>query len=160
MRKEILLAIFVGITLGLMITFGIYQNRENSQANQNTTSNELINNPLSSDSATSQNSQLAIISPESNLLTDQETLMVSGTTNANSLVVIFVNGQDQVTSSDQTGNFSKEIELQEGANLLEIYAIDEDNQSIRVEKSVVYDPDYLNPDAADSAAATTSAKES
>lgn len=144
MRKEILLAIFVGITLGLMITFGIYQNRENSQANQNTASNKLINSQQNSETAAIQNSQLAITNPEDNLLTDQEKIMVSGTSNANNLIIIFLNGQDLVTNSDQTGNFSKEIELELGANLIEIYSIDEDNQTVKIEKSVIYDPEYLN----------------
>jgi hypothetical protein len=150
MRKEILLAIFVGITLGLMITFGIYQNRENSQSNQNIASDELVSNQLASDSSDTQDSVLSISTPEDNLLTEQKSLIVSGTTSANSMVIIFVNNTEVVATSDAGGNFSKEVILDKGGNYLQIYALNENNQTVKKEKSVIYDPD-LNTDQSQSA---------
>jgi len=150
MRKEILLAIFVGITLGLMITFGIYQNRENSQSNQNIASDELVSNQLASDSSDTQDSVLSISTPEDNLLTEQKSLIVSGTTSANSMVIIFVNNTEVVATSDAGGNFSKEVTLDKGGNYLQIYALNENNQTVKKEKSVIYDPD-LNTDQSQSA---------
>jgi hypothetical protein len=77
MRKELLLAIFVGITLGLMITFGIYQNSENNKIGQNSDTDQLINNPTGSEAATIQDPQLVVNSPEEDLLTTDEELIVS-----------------------------------------------------------------------------------
>lgn len=140
MRKEIFLALFVGMSLGLMITFGIYQNRENSQTNQNSVTDTLVNKQMASSSAETQDSVLSITTPEDNLLTNQKNLMVSGTTTPQNMVIIFLNGNEAITTSDDTGNFSKEVQLAEGANLIEVYSVNEDNQSIKKEKSVIYDP--------------------
>jgi hypothetical protein len=147
MRKELLLAIFIGMTMGLIITFGIYQSRENSRENKNHQTDDLVKQQV--DDSLKESSQLSITTPEENLLTDQENLIVSGSTSPDSFVIIFVNSQENITSSDETGNFSLEVTLDEGANLIEIYSIDEDGNSISKEKSVIYDAEYLNDESAE-----------
>jgi len=146
MRKELLLAIFIGMTMGLIITFGIYQSRENSRENKNHQTDDLVKQQV--DDSLKESSQLSITTPEENLLTDQENLIVSGSTSPDSFVIIFVNSQENITNSDETGNFSLEITLDEGANFIEIYSVDEDGNSISKEKSVIYDAEYLNDQSA------------
>ncbi len=139
MRKEILLAVFIGITLGLMITFGIYQNRENSKTGQNSDTDQLINSPTSTESATLQDPQLVINSPEEELLTSEEELIVSGSANPNSFVVILVNDAETISSTDQAGNFSVKVKLELGGNLIEIISLDEDGKQISKQRTVVYE---------------------
>lgn len=139
MRKEILLAVFVGITLGLMITFGIYQNSENAKTGQNSTTDQLINHQSSSDSASLQDPQLVINSPEEELLTDEEELIVSGSANPDSFVVVLVNNLETISSTDQSGNFSVKIKLQAGGNLIEIISLDEDGQQVSKQRTVIYE---------------------
>ena len=140
MRKEILLAVFVGITLGLMITFGIYQNSENSKTGQNSDTDQLINNPTSTESAIIQDPQLVINSPEEELLTDDEELIVSGSGNPDSFVIILVNDVETISNTDESGNFSVKVELNPGGNLIEINSIDEDGQQVSKQRTVIYEP--------------------
>jgi len=139
MRKEILLAVFVGITLGLMITFGIYQNSENNKTGQNSNTDQLINNPTSTESATIQDPQLVINSPEEELLTNEEELIVSGSGNPDSFVVILVNDVESISNTDESGNFSVKVKLIPGGNLIEINSIDEDGKQISKQRTVVYE---------------------
>lgn len=139
MRKEILLAVFVGITLGLMITFGIYQNSENNKTGQNSNTDQLINNPISTESAIIQDPQLVINSPEEELLTNEEELIVSGSGNPDSFVVILVNDVESISNTDESGNFSVKIKLIPGGNLIEINSIDEDGKQISKQRTVVYE---------------------
>lgn len=139
MRKEILLAIFVGITLGLMITFGIYQNSENSKTGQNSDTDQLINNPISTESATIQDPQLVINSPEEELLVNEEELIVSGSGNPDSFVIILVNDVETISNTDESGNFSVKVKLNPGGNLIEINSIDEDGKQISKQRTVIYE---------------------
>lgn len=139
MRKEILLAVFVGITLGLMITFGIYQNSENAKTGQNSTTDQLINNPTSTDSAGLQDPQLVINSPEEDLYTHDEELIVSGNTTPNSFIVVLVNDVESISNADDSGNFSVKVKLDEGGNLIEVNSIDEDGKQINKQRTVVYE---------------------
>lgn len=141
MRKEILLAVFVGITLGLMITFGIYQNSENAKTGQNNTTDQLINkNSVSTQSATVQDPQLVINSPEEDLFTNEEELIVSGSGIPSSFIVILVNDVENITNADESGNFSLKVKLNEGGNLIEIDSINEDGKQISKQRTVVYEP--------------------
>lgn len=147
MRKELLLAIFVGMSMGLIITFGVYQSRENTRENKNHQTDDLVKQQA--DDGLKESSLLSITTPEENLLVDKENLIVSGNTNSNSFVIIFVNDEENITTSDETGNFSLEVNLEEGGNFIEIHSLDEDGNSISKEKSVIYDADYLSEDASE-----------
>ncbi len=141
MRKEILLAIFVGMSLGLMITFGIYQSQQNSTTKQNTDSNRAIINPTSTSSATIENSnaELVINSPEPNLLSQENEIIVSGMSNPDSFIVIFVNDQEYITNADEAGNFSSKVTLEEGGNLLTVTSLDEEGRQVEKQLSVIYE---------------------
>ena len=144
MRKELLLAIFIGMSMGLIITFGIYQSRENTRENKNYQTDDLVKQQV--DDSLKESSQLSITTPEENLIVDQENLIVSGNTNPTSFVVIFVNNKENITTADETGNFSLEVILDEGGNYIEIHSLDEDGNSIIKERSVIFDADYLSGD--------------
>jgi len=139
MRKEILLAVFVGITLGLMITFGIYQNSENNKTGQNSNTDQLINNPTSTESANIQDPQLVINSPEEELLSTEEDLIVSGSANPNNFVIILVNDVENISNTDASGNFSVKVKLNPGGNLIEINSVDEDGKQISKQRTVIYE---------------------
>ncbi len=141
MRKEILLAIFIGMSLGLMITFGVYQSRQQSVVKQNLTSNQAIVEVASTASATlaGQDFELLINSPEPNLLSEDSELIVAGRSKANSFIVIFVNDQEYITTADEAGDFSTKVELEAGGNLLLITSVDEDGQQTEKQLSVIYE---------------------
>lgn len=139
MRKEILLAIFVGITLGLMITFGIYQNSENAKTGENNTTDQLINNQVSTNSAVVQDPELVINSPEEDLFTNEKELIVAGSATPNSFVVILVNDVESISNTDESGNFSLKVQLNLGGNLIEINSINEDGKKVSKQRTVIYE---------------------
>ena len=138
MRKEILLAVFVGITLGLMITFGIYQNSERAKIGQNNLTDQLINNPTSTQSAVTENSQLVIDSPAEDFFTTEEELIISGSSDINSFLVVLVNDQEYISQTDESGNFSVKVILEEGGNLIEVNSLDEDGKQNSKQRTVIY----------------------
>lgn len=140
MRKEILLAVFVGITLGLMITFGIYQNSENAKSGQDSNTDQLINNTISTQSGAIQDPQLVINSPEEDFLSNEEELIVSGSGIPDSFVVVLVNDVESISNTDESGNFSIKVKLIKGGNLIEINSIDEDGKQINKQRTVIYEP--------------------
>jgi hypothetical protein len=144
MRKEVLLAIIVGISLGLLITFAVYQNRRSVSDTQKDQVQDVLKNPVLDKEEN--NGQLSITSPEINLVTEDKRLIVSGNTNPDNFVVIFVNDQEIITSADKSGNFSKEVQLDQTANVLVIYSIDQDGLVNQATRTVIVDPDFLNED--------------
>jgi hypothetical protein len=147
MRKEILLAILIGTGLGLLITFAVYQSRRSvSDAQKDQVQEVLINSTVDEQENTG---QLAITSPENNLILDSQRLIVSGNTQANNFVVIFVNNQEVITNADESGNFSKEVRLDEGANVLLIYSVNQDGGLVQSRRTVIVDADFLNEEFAD-----------
>lgn len=139
MRKEILVAIFVGVSLGLMITFGIYQNSERAKTGQNTIADQLINTQTSTQAAELIDTQLVINSPEEDLLTNDAELIVAGSGNPDSFLVVLVNDEEYISSTDESGNFSVKVTLTEGGNLIEVVSLDEDGKSISKQRSVIYE---------------------
>lgn len=134
MKKEIIFAIFLGLSLGLIITYGVYRAKTTLQ--QPVSNNEEIKpdaTPIASAEST-----LSITSPEDEIITDNQQLTITGTTTPNSFVVIFVNDNDTITTSDGTGNFSIEAELETGSNIILIHSLDEDGDSTIQERTVIY----------------------
>lgn len=142
MRKEVLLAILIGVGLGLLITFAVYQ----SQRSVSDAQKDQVQDVISSQTLDEQEAsgQLAITSPENNLITDSQRLIVSGNTQANNSVVIVLNDQEVITNADESGNFSKEIRLDQGANILSIYSINQDGLLTKTNRTVIVDENFLN----------------
>lgn len=144
MRKELLWAILVGVSLGLLITFAVYQSRRSVSDAQKNQVQDVLKNPSTDEENDS--GQLAITSPENNLIIDSQRLIVSGNTQANNFIVIFVNNQETISSADVSGNFSKEIRLDQGANVLVVYSINQDGLVSQASRTVIVDADFLAED--------------
>lgn len=117
MRKEIIVAIIIGLLLGLIVAYGVrsaqvsLENRQ-SQAKKNTqttTATASKDNPAHT---------LFITSPEPNSVIDTDSVTIVGTTTPNSVLSI-INDTDFVTAmADTTGNFTGTIELVGGVNTI------------------------------------------
>ncbi|HOI05187.1 MAG TPA: hypothetical protein PLJ02_01830, partial [Candidatus Woesebacteria bacterium] len=70
MRKEVLLAILIGASLGLLITFAVYQSRRSVSEAQKDQVQEVLNNHTDNEEVDT--SQLAITSPEDNSIVDSQ----------------------------------------------------------------------------------------
>ncbi|HEX9817673.1 MAG TPA: hypothetical protein VGA89_02160 [Patescibacteria group bacterium] len=131
MKKETITAILIGLSLGLFITYGVYQARTGISRRSNEPQLAITNQ---TDDSTG---ELVLNSPLDESVQEENTISVSGTTIVNSFVIVFVGNEETITHSDDSGNFSVEVELEEGANIITVVVIDEDGRSLSTERTLV-----------------------
>lgn len=135
MKKELLLAIFMGLALGLVIVFGFYRTRIMLTPKNQTTNAEVSPTPEASSDLMS---NLVIHSPLDESIQESADVTIAGTTNENEFIVILVGDQDFVTTADDSGNFSISAKLEAGSNVIQIKSINEDGKVLTKELTVIY----------------------
>ncbi len=137
MKKEIFFAVLLGLSLGLIVTYGVYR------ATQADTQNQIDDITQTGDD--DQNSQinatianLIISTPKDEAIVDTKTIQVAGNTSSNAFVIIYVGETPYVTTADQTGAFSVSVELSENSNVIGIHSLTEDGDETVVEVTVTY----------------------
>lgn len=133
MKKEVLLAVFVGLAMGLIITFGVYRVRTSITTPPIT---EITDPSVIADDP-AQATILSLHSPEDGLIQLEKEITVTGSTIPNSHIVLFVNETDLISTTDDTGNFSFNANLKDGSNVLRITVIDSSGKSTTEERLVV-----------------------
>lgn len=152
MKKEVAIAIVIGLLLGLVVTFGIYTARRSSSLVQQSAELLASTRPDSPDATPVQNS-LVISSPEDGLITSDKEIQVSGTTDPNTFVFIFFDDQYQLEKADATGNFSTKIPTKPGSMLIVLRTLDESGNSVEDERSLyIGDPSNLSASVASTSA--------
>jgi hypothetical protein len=136
MKKEVLIAVLIGLSLGLIITYGVYRFRS-ALDNKPVTNLETTTILTAIDSVPT---VLALHSPEHGTVQSSSTLTIAGTTIPNTFVVIFINDRDIVSTSDGSGNFSTKAELDEGSNIIRVHVLEENGESVVEERIVVVSP--------------------
>ena len=134
MKKEVGVAIFIGLIFGIIITIGLYRARMSAINRGNPTN--IISSPTPEPSG--QNSTLVLNSPEDESIQSTKNITVAGTTTPHAFVVVFINDRDFLTSADSTGHFSLAADLEAGSNIITVHSIDEDGKSTDEEKTVIY----------------------
>ncbi len=136
MKKEVILAIVIGLVMGLFITDGLYlSQRSREEAQTITTTQELeLEAPTPNPEI---NGKLTIYNPEDEIIIAEQVAQVTGKTNPNAFVVIFVNNDPIILQADETGNFSKEVNLDTLANLIRIHAVDETGEHHTSQRTVI-----------------------
>lgn len=157
MKKEVFLAIFIGLSFGLLITYGVYQARLSLNNPEPKPSLEAELSPTPEGENTG---KLAIFSPDDESVQKDTSLSVTGSTLPNNYVVIFVNDDETITTADESGNFSVEVTLEDGSNIITAYTLDEDGNSTKEIRTVIVTDETLldendsteqTPEATDSA---------
>ncbi|KUK79085.1 MAG: hypothetical protein XD95_0623 [Microgenomates bacterium 39_7] len=137
MRKEVIIAILIGLVMGLFITYGFYHSQKTIDPSQLTTIAEFDDQEPET---TLKNGKLTIFSPEDETIQAESSIKVAGSTLPNSYIVIYVNNAPYITQADETGNFSRELTLDPLANIITVHAIDESGEINTTQRSlVVYD---------------------
>jgi hypothetical protein len=144
MKKEVLIAIFVGLSMGMIITFGVY--RVKSSINETPAVN--LEEELSEENVPATPTLLALHSPEDGTVQTEKELTVTGTTIPNSFVVLFINDTDLISNTDESGNFSFKIELEDGANIIRVHVLNESGETTVVERLVVVSDSFEQAEAA------------
>lgn len=123
MKKEMVVAIFLGLLLGGGAAFALVRIPKNFAADMDTvsptpiSSDELSPTPQSANDLT-----LEILLPENQAMTEESEITVSGKTKSEALVAIASSLDEKVTTAGQDGAFSERIKLEEGSNEILIVA--------------------------------------
>jgi hypothetical protein len=149
MKKELLLAIVIGLTFGLIITYGIYRARMTLSQPPRTSQSSPTPTALPEDNS----ANLRIVSPEDESVQSDKTITVAGATLPNSHVVIFINDDENITTADASGNFSIQGTLEAGSNVITVHVLDENGVTTVQERTVI-----LVSSPSESQAATPSAE--
>lgn len=134
MRKEIIVAVLLGLSLGLFITYGLYRTR----TNDTTEEAQQIEETLTASPELEVLSNLVLHSPEDESIVNESEVTVAGDTEPENFVVIFVNDVEYVTTADEAGAFSVSTELEIGSNVIQVYSLDEDGNETVAERVVIY----------------------
>lgn len=155
MKKEVILAILIGLGMGLFITYGVYRVKSSITSPQITDLDEATE---ASPTTTATPALIAIHNPEHGRVQAESTTTVTGTTTENSYVVLFINNDDYISTSDETGNFSFEVELEDGVNYITVHVVKHDGTTATDERIVIVSEvlaDLEAPQASDSADTAT-----
>jgi len=135
MKKEVVIAILIGLSFGLIITYGLYRVRK-AVTTPNTSST--ITAPTDATATpTPAGAMLTILSPEDGHVQEENEVTVTGTATPDSIVVIFVNGEEFISSADASGSFSFTVALEEGSTILSVHAIDESGVGATQERVII-----------------------
>lgn len=148
MRKEILLAIIVGIAAGLGITYAMYSLR--LRLASNTTADTILESRLMAATPTpGPMTMLTIQQPEQDTLSTQATIQIIGRSIPNANIVVLAQETEVITTADQDGDFALTVPLIAGGNRLTILSISPDGQEESEVRNVVYSTADLNASPAE-----------
>lgn len=142
MKKEVIIAVIIGLIMGLIITYGFYRVKTTVTAPPTTD----LENTVASASATPKViSTIAIHSPEEGHIQENSELKVAGTTTASSIIILNYEEESLITESDSSGNFSFDIELSDGPHIITVSVLENDG-SVTTEDRTVVITDIFKPE--------------
>ncbi len=143
MKKEVTIAITIGFTIGLIITFGIYRAQKAYQDNKQSLQNN--NQQQQTNPTEPPPHSLVVTSPVDETLSDQDTVTITGTTSPNSYLTAVSSQHQTFTQAQADGTFSLEMTLEEGANIITITSLDQFSNSQTADLTITYSTADLEP---------------
>lgn len=125
LKKEMFLAIFLGLLLGSGAAFALVKLPKTFLANNPTdspTPTLEAQNPSPTTTFLEESLTLEILLPENQSLTENEEITISGKTKGNALVAISTPVDEVVVTAESDGAFSESVTLDGGSNEILIVA--------------------------------------
>ena len=138
MKKEVIIAVLLGISLGFVVTFGIWKARVALKTLPPKVSLTPTPTATSSPPLAPASPELVITSPRDFGLTSKENITVDGKAEPNSPVIILTEDKYYSTISDEKGNFSQEIVLIGGENEIFVANFDKDGNDHTASLTIVF----------------------
>ena len=135
MKKEVLLAIVIGLMLGLGITYGVYQTKSKLAEPPATTTLETI--ATNSAQAADDGSPLKVSLPQDQSVQINPEVLVRGTTTADAYIIVLTTEEEYIGQANELGEFSVNVPLADGPNVLEIRSLDPDGVQYSVTRTVL-----------------------
>ncbi len=137
MRKEVIISIILGLGLGFVITFGMYRTQVALRSTPSSKQQaESLKTPVSM-IATPDTQELAIHNPIDGTITAEKTIVVTGSSEPLLPVVLLVNNTEFLSTTDDGGNFSYDVPLDEGSNVLTTYILLDDGSSFVDQRTII-----------------------
>lgn len=137
MKKEQVVLSFIAVLIGILVAgvaFYLYQStRTISQSQIQKAKNLITPTPTKAPAVL-----LTINAPTDEDVVDKKTIIISGKTNPDAIVVITTSIGDQVITPTTTGSFSATTTIDDGANSIEITAIAPDGQETKATRTITY----------------------
>lgn len=140
MRKEVLVAILIGIILGGLVAFGIWRANLAFLPQKEETKTEQTASPTSKPDASL--SSLIITQPENGSVIPESKVIIKGAAAPNSTVVILTESNDFITQADKDGGFEQEVELEGGPNEIIVIAYDDSGNETTQTLTLVYSTEF------------------
>ena len=140
MRKEFIIAIVSGITIGVVVAFGVWRANsalisENSTLSQKSTENQ-------SERGSPADAQLTILKPEENDVVTSSPVKISGFTKPQTVLIISGEQNDYIVRSGADGIFEADIDLAGGVNDI-IFAHPENGDAVQTKTlRIVYSTEF------------------
>lgn len=143
MRKEVLVAIIVGFTIGLVVVFGIItaQTALNKQAGKNNNPASLENIPAANSVPTSipvAKHNITVSEPKDLSVVSSEEISIKGTTTPKSKVVITDEENEYIIEVNDSGVFSQKVSLVSGENEIKLVSFSPSLDSAETTITVIY----------------------
>jgi len=140
MKREVLVAIFIGISIGLVFTFGIWlANKSLKEAGLKPKESPKIaqGNPTPSlPPPTFSNFNLS--TPEDNLLTVEKSTSISGQNEPSNILIILSENSQYILPSTNSSSFTKIINLDSGYNRIKVISLGNNGQQSVLSRLVTY----------------------
>lgn len=141
MRKEVALAILFGLTVGLVIAFGVWRANNAYQSKQSSTSDTPEATQNTADDKPEELT-ISLLKLEENDIVTESPLNISGITKPNTHIVISAEDEDYILISDRQGNFQSDIDLVGGVNQLILSVYDGEGLSSSQNINVIYSTEF------------------
>jgi len=135
MKKERIILSFIATVFGLLVAAGAFYFFQVTKAPLPKT--KVIS--IASPTPTSLPSiSLSLDSPKDEEVVDKKTIIVSGRTRSDAVITILINGVETITTPSLSGNFSTQISIANGQNVIDVIAISADGETKSVKRTVTY----------------------
>lgn len=140
MRKEVLVAILIGVILGALVAFGIWRANLALLPKKEAVKTEQRAGPTPSAEVPA--SSLILTQPEDNTILSQDKVIIKGATTPGATVLFLTNIDELVTQADKDGAFEQEVELEGGPNEITVTSYDESGNEMTQTLTLVYSTEF------------------
>lgn len=147
MKKEVLIAIIIGFTLGLIITIGVYTAQKS--INQRDQLISPASNGDSSSAETQASHTITVTSPKNYAISNQNELKITGITSPNSMIAVLAHDSNSLSTANDQGIFTSSVELNAGENIIRLISYDSQGNNAETNLILIYSTADLNTDESD-----------
>lgn len=144
MRKEVVFAIIIGLVLGLVILYGIRVANQSARQAATTSTTPNPEEMVTQIPSPTPVSGLTIISPTDHAVINTSTAKITGKTVPGSTIAIYSSEDDGLVTADKDGNFSLDLKLTGGENIIKVTALKPDQTTESTQITVIYTTAKIN----------------